>query len=197
MTKNTWLFRGLIGDEILPSFLRIYNITRNHSKDPYSTTRIQWNVSQGFFLRLISSLKRSRVDSIELTPPADTTCGILCQFVRVVFFCLRNAVFLFFWALAPYKKGTCILMIYYICCNIYIYLYVYHGSPTGHHVLDFRGWFTNCHLFKTVFFLSFKRNRHFKVVVDFQRVYIFFYYLQDTEYTQNRRDFFVFPEGMY
>ena len=37
---------GFVGDEILPSYV---GIMINYLKDPYRTTRIQWNVSEFFF----------------------------------------------------------------------------------------------------------------------------------------------------
>ena len=44
--KNSWLCRGFVGDEILPSYV---GIIMNDYKDPYQTTRIQWKVRPFFF----------------------------------------------------------------------------------------------------------------------------------------------------
>ena len=44
--KNSWLCRGFVGDEILPSYV---GIIMNDYKDPYQTTRIQWKVRLFFF----------------------------------------------------------------------------------------------------------------------------------------------------
>ncbi len=41
-----WLFRLFVGDEILPSYM---GIIVNPYKDPYLTTRIQWNEGAVFF----------------------------------------------------------------------------------------------------------------------------------------------------
>lgn len=80
-----------------------------------------------------SSPIRSRVDSIELTPPADTTCGnpAATNLSWLFLGCLggmQGSSACFVWALAPYykKKGSYIFLyiLSYMCSFIFIFGYL-------------------------------------------------------------------------
>ena len=129
-----------------------------------------------------SSPKRSRVDSIELTPPADTTCGNpVPPICHVVFFgggCLggmQGSSAYFVWALAPYykKKGRYFYIYYlYVCSFIFIFgylciLFIPMKVQPAIFVLDIWGWFTNSHLSMKALG-SFQRKHNFMVLMDFQ-----------------------------